>query len=63
MLVSVACAFPRNSRRIARAIGWLDPVELVVNYGFNVRDLNLIREIIEDYRDDLLEAWHEHLGR
>jgi len=39
------------------------PVELVVKFGFNARELNLIREIIEDHRNDLLEAWHEHLGR
>jgi hypothetical protein len=41
---------------------WLDPVELAVNYGFNHRELNLIRQIVEANRDDLLEAWHEHLG-
>jgi hypothetical protein len=41
---------------------WLDPIELVVNYGFNGRELTMIRHILEDYREDLLEAWHEHLG-
>jgi hypothetical protein len=41
---------------------WLDPVELAVNYGFNARELNLIEQLVEEYRDDLVEAWHEHLG-
>jgi hypothetical protein len=41
---------------------WLDPAELVANYGFNVRQLGQIEQIVADYRDDLLEAWNEHLG-
>jgi hypothetical protein len=41
---------------------WLSPVELVVNYGFNARELKLIEKLVEEYRDDLVEAWHEHLG-
>jgi hypothetical protein len=39
---------------------WLDPVQLVVNYGFNGRELNRIEKLIESYRDELLEAWNEH---
>jgi hypothetical protein len=41
---------------------WLDPIELAVNYGFNARELKLIERLVEEYRDDLVEAWHEHLG-
>ncbi|GAB4581980.1 MAG: DUF4160 domain-containing protein [Anaerolineales bacterium] len=41
---------------------WLDPVELVVNYGYNARELNQIKQMIEENRQLLLEAWHEHLG-
>ncbi len=39
---------------------WLFPVELAVNYGFNVREINRILESIEDHQDELLEAWNEH---
>jgi hypothetical protein len=39
---------------------WLDPIELAVNHGYNARELNLIRQIAEEYRRDLLEAWHDH---
>jgi hypothetical protein len=39
---------------------WLHPVELAANYGFNGRELQRIRQIIDDYQDELLEAWNEH---
>ena len=42
---------------------WLDPIQLKVNYGFNGRELNQIQELIEDYQEDLVEAWHEHFRR
>ena len=41
---------------------WLNPVQLVVNYGFNGRELSQIQQLIEPYHEDLLEAWNEHLG-
>ena len=41
---------------------WLDPVQLAANYGFNVAELNEIRGLVEEHREQLLEAWHEHLG-
>ena len=41
---------------------WLDPVELVVNYGYNGRELKRIQRLVEEHRDELLEAWHAHLG-
>ena len=41
---------------------WLDPIELVANYGFNARELNEIERLVEGHRELLLEAWHEHLG-
>ena len=39
---------------------WLDPIQVAVNYGFNGRELNQIKEFIEDYQDDLLEAWNDY---
>lgn len=41
---------------------WLDPVQLTANYGFNVRELTEIARLVDEYRDQLLEAWNEHLG-
>jgi hypothetical protein len=41
---------------------WLDPVQLAANYGFNGREINDIERLVVEHRDDLLEAWHEHLG-
>jgi hypothetical protein len=41
---------------------WLDPVSLAANYGFRSRHLNAIESLIQEHRDELLEAWHEHLG-
>ena len=41
---------------------WLDPVGLVANYGFKGHELNEIERIIKEHQQELLEAWHEHLG-
>lgn len=41
---------------------WLVPLTLTRTHGFNARELNVIRRIIEKYRDIILEAWHEHCG-
>ena len=41
---------------------WLSPALLAVNYGFNSRELNAIQDVIEEYQDDLLEAWYDHLS-
>ena len=40
----------------------LDPVQLAANYGFNVRDLTEIERLVDEYRDQLLEAWNEYFG-
>lgn len=40
---------------------WLAPVELAVNHGFNVRELNRIRALVIEHEALFLEAWHEHL--
>lgn len=41
---------------------WLNPVQLVVNYGFNASELNEIERLIVVYRDQLQEAWNEHFA-
>ncbi len=41
---------------------WLQPVELERNYGFNVRELNQIRQIISEHQQELLEVWNEYFA-
>ncbi len=41
---------------------WLNPVELATNYGYNVRELNQIEQLVHDYCDQLSEAWNEHFA-
>jgi hypothetical protein len=40
----------------------LRPVQLAANYGFNVAELNEIEQIVNEHRERLLGAWHEHFG-
>lgn len=42
---------------------WLSPVVLNKNYGFSPKELNLIRKIVYNNRNNLLEAWYEHCGK
>lgn len=40
---------------------WLEPlVELANNVGFAPRELTVIRQMIDEHRERLLEAWHDH---
>jgi hypothetical protein len=41
---------------------WLTPVRLEANYGFNSRELNQIEIMIEDNREELLEAWDDYFS-
>ena len=41
---------------------WLNPVHLAANHGFNGRELSRIQRTIEEYRDELSEAWDEYFG-
>jgi uncharacterized protein DUF4160 len=41
---------------------WLDPVQLAANYGFNTSELTEIERLVNEHRDDLIEAWNEHLN-
>jgi hypothetical protein len=41
---------------------WLNPVQLVVNYGFIGRELAEIQRLIEENRNSLIEAWNEHFS-
>ena len=39
---------------------WLKPVLLAANYGFNGRQLSRIQRLVEEHRNELLEAWNEY---
>ena len=41
---------------------WLESIQLASNYGFKGHELNEIARIVQEYRQEFLEAWHEHLG-
>jgi hypothetical protein len=38
---------------------WLEPVRLERSRGFRRKDINRVRELVEEYREHLLEAWNE----
>ena len=39
---------------------WLQPVALARSKRFPSHELRKIQSIIQEHRDELLEAWHEH---
>ena len=42
---------------------WLEPeIELAMQRGLAEHRLKAIQKIVEDHRDELTNAWREHLG-
>ncbi|WP_354200681.1 MULTISPECIES: DUF4160 domain-containing protein [unclassified Bradyrhizobium] len=42
---------------------WLEPgISIADSYGFNPRELSNILRVVEDNRELLLKAWHDHFG-
>ena len=41
---------------------WLDPVEVAKSRGFRAREIGGIVRLVEEHREQLLEAWHEYFG-
>ncbi|MBI4526789.1 MAG: DUF4160 domain-containing protein [Deltaproteobacteria bacterium] len=41
---------------------WLQPLALARNFGFSPRELRRIIALIEENREELLEAWHGHIS-
>lgn len=41
---------------------WLEPITLSGNHGFSPKELNRIRQIIQNNSDKIIEAWQEHCG-
>lgn len=42
---------------------WLDPVELERNQRFPRHEVNTVRKLVIEYRDQLLEAWHAYFDQ
>ena len=38
---------------------WLDPVRLERSRGFKRKEINRIRDLVEEHREQLLEGWNE----
>jgi len=52
------------SREEGEAKFWIDPiVSLAVYHGLNPRKLNEIQRIVEDRKDEIIEAWQRHFGK
>ena len=43
----------------AEANFWLDPVRLERTYGFRRKEINRIRDLIEQHQGELLRSWNE----
>lgn len=41
---------------------WLHPLSLASNHGFTARDLNRIRDVLEEHQLRIREGWDEHCG-
>jgi hypothetical protein len=42
---------------------WLEPdVSIADSYGFNARELATILRVVNENRDRILRAWHDHFG-
>jgi len=42
---------------------WLEPaVELAENYGLKRKQLGQVERIIEERKDEIIDAWKKHLG-
>ena len=43
---------------------WLEPiVSLAIYHGLNPKELNAIQNIIEEHKDEIVEAWQKHFGK
>lgn len=42
---------------------WLHPeIRLAYNRGFDARTIRHLRNVVEDHRNQIEEAWNEHFG-
>jgi hypothetical protein len=50
----------KRDRKIAKF--WLEPVEPVNNHGFTAHELRVIKRLVVENMETLLEAWHDYFG-
>ena len=50
----------KRDRAIAKY--WLEPVSLAKNRGFKDQELKRIAKLVQQYQQQLVEAWHEYFG-
>ena len=41
---------------------WLEPVELARNYGFSAKELRVLRDIILENKQRIVEVWNGYFG-
>lgn len=41
---------------------WLEPIELAESRRFRSHELRLVRQLIEEHRDEFIAAWNSHFG-
>jgi hypothetical protein len=41
---------------------WLDPVALARNLGFAPKELRAIERMVEEHRQEFLDAWNKYFG-
>ncbi len=63
--------FSREEKRIhihvispdGEAKFWIEPeIELVRSVGFNQKQINLLKQIIKENRDEISTSWRRHFG-
>ena len=43
---------------------WLEPlISLAVYHGLSQRRLKEIQKIVEEHKNEIIKAWHEHFGK
>jgi hypothetical protein len=50
----------KRDRQIAKI--WVEPISVAKNRGFKEHELNKIIGLVEENRDRIIEAWHEHFN-
>jgi len=42
---------------------WLDPIRIVINFGFNSKDIREINAIIEEHQELIIMKWDEYFAK
>jgi hypothetical protein len=52
------------TREEGEAKFWIEPiVSLAVYHGLTSKKLNEIQRIVEEHKDEIIEAWQRHFGK